>query len=364
MTPDIWRPLIEGMLEAVWLVDSVQLRVIAANSAAERLLDVPAGSLVGKPAVDMAYTPEDNFFWEDVAAGLSDSILSESMMQRSDGALLLVTRRVSRVRLGPQSGIYVVSVVDQTEQRRVEAELEKLVAELRATLESTADGILVTDLNGAIRVCNQRFAELWSLPGELMSQRDDAAVYGWMDRSVVDVEHYASRLQEISRSPLLEGRDVLVLRNGQVLERVTLPQYARGRPVGRVYSYRDISQQLRDEQQLSLAAKVFEASLEAIFVTDADYQIIAANPSCERLTGFSHDELIGHRPREFLSNRYDEDVVDALSAQIAADGYWEGELWNRRKNGAVYPRQEKMVMGDDEQGCPKYYNGFFKDLTE
>lgn len=364
MTPDIWRPLIEGMLEAVWLVDSVQLRVIAANSAAERLLDVPAGSLVGKPAVDMAYTPEDNFFWEDVAAGLSDSILSESMMQRSDGALLLVTRRVSRVRLGPQSGIYVVSVVDQTEQRRVEAELEKLVAELRATLESTADGILVTDLNGAIRVCNQRFAELWSLPGELMSQRDDAAVYGWMDRSVVDVEHYASRLQEISRSPLLEGRDVLVLRNGQVLERVTLPQYARGRPVGRVYSYRDISQQLRDEQQLSLAAKVFEASLEAIFVTDADYQIIAANPSCERLTGFSHDELIGHRPREFLSNRYDEDVVDALSAQIAADGYWEGELWNRRKNGAVYPCLVSMVMVADEQGCPKYYIGFFKDLTE
>ena len=364
MTPDIWRPLIEGMLEAVWLVDSVQLRVIAANSAAERLLDVPAGSLVGKPAVDMAYTPEDNFFWEDVAAGLSDSILSESMMQRSDGALLLVTRRVSRVRLGPQSGIYVVSVVDQTEQRRVEAELEKLVAELRATLESTADGILVTDLNGAIRVCNQRFAELWSLPGELMSQRDDAAVYGWMDRSVVDVEHYASRLQEISRSPLLEGRDVLVLRNGQVLERVTLPQYARGRPVGRVYSYRDISQQLRDEQQLSLAAKVFEASLEAIFVTDADYQIIAANPSCERLTGFSRDELIGHRPREFLSNRYDEDVVDALSAQIAADGYWEGELWNRRKNGAVYPCLVSMVMVADEQGCPKYYIGFFKDLTE
>ena len=364
MTPDIWRPLIEGMLEAVWLVDSVQLRVIAANSAAERLLDVPAGSLVGKPAVELAYTPEDNFFWEDVAAGLSDSILSESMMQRRDGALLLVTRRVSRVRLGPQSSIYVVSVVDQTEQRRVEAELEKLVAELRATLESTADGILVTDLNGAIRVCNQRFAELWSLPSELMSQRDDAAVYGWMDRSVMDVEHYASRLQEISRSPLLEGKDILVLRNGHVLERVTLPQYARGRPVGRVYSYRDISQQLRDEQQLSLAAKVFDASLEAIFVTNADYQIIAVNPSCERLTGFSRDELIGHRPREFLSNRYDEDVIDSLSTQIAADGYWEGELWNRRKNGAAYPCLVSMVMVADDSGRPKHFIGFFKDLTE
>lgn len=364
MTPDIWRPLIEGMLEAVWLVDSVQLRVIAANSAAERLLDVPAGSLVGKPAVTLAYTPEDNFFWEDVAAGLSDSILSESMLQRSDGEVLLVTRRVSRVRLGPQSSIYVVSVVDQTEQRRVEAELEKLIAELRATLESTADGILVTDLNGAIRVCNQRFAELWSLPSELMSQRDDAAVYGWMDRSVMDVEHYASRLQEISRSPLLEGKDVLVLRNGHILERVTLPQYARGRPVGRVYSYRDISQQLRDEQQLSLAAKVFDASLEAIFVTDADYQIIAVNPSCERLTGFNSSELIGHRPREFLSNRYDEDVIDGLSTQIAAEGYWEGELWNRRKNGAAYPCLVSMVMVADDGGRPKHFIGFFKDLTE
>lgn len=364
MNPDTWRPLIEGMQEAVWLVDSLQLRVIAANSAAEQLLGMEPGSLIGKPAVDLAFTPEDNFFWEDVAAGLSDSILSESMLQRSDGATLLVTRRVSRVKLGPQSWIYVVAIVDQTEQRRVEAELEKLIAELRATLESTADGILVTDLNGAIRVCNQRFAELWALPSELMSQRDDAAVYGWMDRSVMDVEHYASRLKEISRSPLLEGTDILVLRNGQVLERLTLPQYARGRPVGRVYSYRDISQQLRDEQQLSLAAKVFEASLEAIFVTDADYQIITVNPSCERLTGFGRDELIGHRPREFLSNRYDEDVVDSLSSQIARDGYWEGELWNRRKNGAVYPCLVSMVMVPDEAGRAKHFIGFFKDLTE
>lgn len=364
MTRSNWRALIEGMIDAVWLVDSVQLRVIAANSAAEKLLGVAPHALVGRPVVELAFTPEDVFFWEDVAAGLSDQIFSDSMLQRTNGETLMVERRVSRVRLDDFSSIYVVAVRDLGAQRQVENELETLIAELRATLESTADGILVTDLNGAIRACNQRFAELWSVPRDMLSQRDDEQIYGWMDQAVVDAEHYTSRLREISRSPLLEASDVVVLRNGVVLERVTLPQYARGRPVGRVFSFRDISRRLQDEAQLQIAAKVFEASLEAIFVTDADFLIVAANPSCERLTGCTREELIGHRPREFLSNRYNEDALDTLSQQIACNGFWEGEMWNRGKNGAVYPCLVAMVRVADEQNQTKHFIGFFKDLTE
>ncbi|WP_137938356.1 EAL domain-containing protein [Chitinivorax sp. B] len=358
-----WQPLIEGMLEAVWLVDPLDFRIVCANRAAERLLGAHAGGLQGRPVVELASTPEDLFFWEDVAAGLSDHICSETLLKRTDGSTIQVERRVTRVKLGAEGPLYVVSIRDFSDQRRVESELEKLLAELRATLESTADGILVADLDGAIRGYNQRFAELWTLPDELLTKRDDASVYAWMDQLVMDDEGYAARLRAISNSPLLEATDMVVLRTGRVLERVTLPQYARGRPIGRVYSFRDISKRLADQMRLQLAAKVFEASLDAIFVTDANFMIVAANPSCERLTGYTHDELMGMVPCAIVAEQGDV-ILQAQKTHLEREGYWEGEVWNRRKSGSSYPCLVSMVRVLDDQDQPINYVGFFKDLTE
>ncbi|MCV4783958.1 PAS domain-containing protein, partial [Escherichia coli] len=89
-------------------------------------------------------------------------------------------RRVSRAKLGPTVSYYVVGMRDRSEQQRVEDELEKLIAELRATLESTADGILAVDLQGTIRGYNERFAQLWELPRRLLTRRDDQGVFAWM----------------------------------------------------------------------------------------------------------------------------------------------------------------------------------------
>ena len=137
MKPHQWQALIEGMLEAVLLVDPIALRIMAANRTAHLLLQVPEGSLTGKAIVDLLAAPEDVFFWEDVAAGLSENIYSETLLQRSDKSIFQVQRRVSLVRIGNDSSIFVVAISDNTNQRRVEHELEKLIAELRATLESS-----------------------------------------------------------------------------------------------------------------------------------------------------------------------------------------------------------------------------------
>ena len=221
-----WQAMIEGLLEAVLLVDPVELRIQAANQAANLLLNVQSGSLIGKAVVELAASPEDLFFWEDVAAGLSDNIFSETLLQREDRSIIQVERQVTLIRIDMDSSIYVVAIRDHSNQRQVENELEKLIAELRATLESTADGILVTDLDAAIRSYNHLFAKLWGLPEELLTQRDDAAIYAWMDKCMVDASHYSERLGIIKRSPLVEATDVLILRSGKILERVTLPQYA------------------------------------------------------------------------------------------------------------------------------------------
>ncbi|MEN6587152.1 MAG: EAL domain-containing protein [Sulfuricella sp.] len=359
-----WLPLIEGMLEAVWLVDPIDLRIVAANRSAEALLGVAPDSLVGTPVVDLATTPEDVFFWEDVAAGLTDHIFSETLLLRQDGTTIQVDRRVTRVQLGQDGPLYIASIRDKSEQRRVENELEELIAELRATLESTADGILVANMEGAIRGYNNRFAELWDLPDGLLTQRDDPAVYAWMNQHTLDPEHYAERLGMINRTPLLEATDILELRSGRVLERVTLPQYARGRPIGRVFSYRDITQLLADENRLQLASKFFEASLDAIFVTDPEFRIISTNPSCERLTGYAQKEVLGHSPGDFIYDLGNNAFPEQMMEHLDREGVWEGEVWHRCKDGKSYPCLVSMVRVQDENGNTLHYIGFFKDLTE
>ncbi len=365
MSKASWLPLIEGMIEAVWIVDAIDLRIIAVNRNAAQMLDTLPSAMTGMPVVELAATPEDVYFWEDVAEGLSDHILSETLLVRPDGSTIPVERRVSRVTLGDAHSVYVVGIRDQTEERRAETELEKIVAELRATLESTADGILVTDLDGAIRGYNQRFAELWDLPQHLMTQRDDSGIYGWLAQNVADPANYAARMALISHSPLLETNDILALRSGKVLERVTLPQYARGRPIGRVYSFRDITQRLADESQLKLAAQVFETSLDAIFVTDPSHTIIAANPACEQLTGHAPATLLGQSIKTLFGDTPDQQKLSpTLLATLMAQSFWEGELWHRNHTGTNLPCRASLVQVKDSEGELTHLIGFFKDLSE
>lgn len=359
-----WQPLIEGMLEAVWVVDPIELRIIAANRAATTLLGLDDEALAGRPVVDLAATPEDVFFWEDVAAGLSEHILSETLLRHTDGSTIQVERRVSRVTLVDGAAVFIVGIRDQRDQRRVENELERLVAELRATLESTADGILVADMEGGIRGYNHRFAELWELPEEMLTRRDDNAVFAWMAQSAAHAEEYAACLGAISRSPLLESRDVVTLRSGRILERVTLPQYARGRPIGRVYSFRDITQQLANDARLDLAAKVFEASLDAVFITDPDFRIVAVNPSCTRMTGYQQSDMIGQLMPDVLLAAQDGGQVSPFEHALMQDGVWEGEAWHRHKDGRKIPCLFSLVRLKDEQRLTVQYIGFFKDLSE
>ena len=250
--PKGWAALIDATLHAVWLVDAQNLRVVAANQAAGRLFGVESVELTGKDIRELAATPEDECFWDEASRGTAEGIESDTWIRRFDGVTAPVLRRVSRIVDSGGRAVYVVAVHDRSEQVRVERELENAAAELQATLESTADGILVTDLSGRIRSCNERFATLWGLPGELLLRRDDVAVFDWMRRSVVEPGAYAQRLAVLSEATMLQSSDVVQLHSGTVLERVSLPQCSRGTPIGRVYSFRDITEKLAANQRIDV----------------------------------------------------------------------------------------------------------------
>ena len=256
---DFFQPLCDELTDsfnalpdALWLVDPSNLQVLWANTAAGTLMNVAANQLVGMDVLSALVCPEDMFFWAEVSAGLSEVIESRTLLKRADGSTLPVLRTVRTVQLPTRaadaqtsSRMLLITLRDLTEQLRVEHALEDRLAQLNATLESSGDGILVTDLNGNIRNFNRRFAQLWRVPAVMLTVRDDDAVLGWMRRSVVDARAYMQRLAAIDDpafdAPSARVCDLVRLRHNVTLERTSLPQCSRGLTIGRVYAFREVS---------------------------------------------------------------------------------------------------------------------------
>ena len=261
---ELCSSLLEGLPHPAWMVDLGVRRVVAANAAAALLFGgslQSSQSLQGVAAESLAASPEDLAWWQAAAAGETTPLHSDTVVCTPDGRLLQVSRSIRPVRLrasgtgvdAPASHALVV-LADRSAEHQAERDREELLAELQATLEATADGILVTDLSGSVRAFNRRFAELWGMPLVLLQQHDDAAVQAWMSRCLADPLAYQQRLQVLGQATLIVATDRLQLLSGQVLERVTRPLYGSGRPQGRVWSFRDLTERLAAQQRIETMA--------------------------------------------------------------------------------------------------------------
>ena len=132
-----WAPLLDALVEAVCLVDPNSLRIVAVNKVMVLLVGLSRDALIDKPVIELNSAPEDLYFWEDVAAGLSQQIHSDTLLRNVDGIAIPVERKVSRVWLAADRPVYLVALRDLRPQRQAEEALEDRMAELRATLESS-----------------------------------------------------------------------------------------------------------------------------------------------------------------------------------------------------------------------------------
>ena len=241
--------LIDSLDDPAWLVDAGDGNVLHANQAAAEWFGADAAELVGRGADTLLHTLEDVAFWADVRGGAPGALDSETELTRPNGRVAWVHRRI--VPIGSlsngRSGVsgYLVQLRDRSGEYRAERERDSLLSELRATLVATADGILVTDLHGRIQAFNRRFATLWSLPESALIERDDEAIHRWMSSQTVAPATYQARLAEIEAHALLSAVDTVHLLDGAHLERHIQPQWSRGRPIGRVYSFRELNPQRR-----------------------------------------------------------------------------------------------------------------------
>lgn len=127
----------------------------------------------------------------------------------------------------------------------------------------------------------------------------------------------------------------------------------------------DRTQDKQAETKLQLAQKIIASSSEAILITDESNRIISVNAAFERITGYAEADVLGRNPRLLSSGRHSADFYQAMWEQLLAQGHWEGELWDRRRNGEIYPKWTRLdVLRDQESGRLTNYVAVFSDITK
>jgi diguanylate cyclase (GGDEF)-like protein/PAS domain S-box-containing protein len=128
-------------------------------------------------------------------------------------------------------------------------------------------------------------------------------------------------------------------------------------------THADITERRANQMQLRLAEQVFRQSREAIMVADAQGNTIMVNKAFSEITGYAEADVIGENPRILTSGRHDPEFYRAMWEAIATQGHWEGEIWNRKMDGSVYPGWLSISTMRGAQGETTHYVGSFTDLT-
>ncbi|MCD2449347.1 EAL domain-containing protein [Methylicorpusculum oleiharenae] len=150
----------------------------------------------------------------------------------------------------------------------------------------------------------------------------------------------------------------------QVMAQFILRRNEIGQPLEMWALMRNITEQRKAEKQLILAKQVFDNALDAILITDTDNNIVSANNAFYRITGYSSSEVMGRNPRLLQSGRHGPDFYQEVWQSLLEQGRWQGEVWNRRKNGEIYTEWLSISTVKDGGGRIVNYIGIFSDITE
>jgi PAS domain S-box-containing protein len=185
--------------------------------------------------------------------------------------------------------IATVFVRDITKRKQLEAEQAHALSLLQATIESSSEGLLVVDQHGRITAHNRRFAELWHIPAPLLAAKDDAPVLNFVLEQLADPGEFLATVKHLYAHPRQESFDTLKFKDGRIYERYSRPQRLGDRIVGRVWSFRDVTEQRRAEAAVRNSEARLHLALEVSRMGSWDWDLqtneVVADPRVGPLFG-------------------------------------------------------------------------------
>lgn len=238
---------------------------------------------------------------------------------------------------------------------------------LSFALESSGDGVWDWDIQTNLMYYSPSY---WEILGFKPDEADasvedfDARVHPDDKPGVLDsiVQLFRGEVPHFSREYRLKCKDdsyKWVLSRGKIVSRSVDEQ-----PIRVIGTIEDITERKQAEASLELAAEVFQRSREAITITDRDNNILSVNHAFTQVTGYTPDEVVGQNPRIFSSGRHDKTFYKHLWDNLLSTGQWHGEIWNRRKNGEIYPEWLSITVVRDDAGQILHHIAIFSDISE
>ena len=286
--------------QMVLLVQPDSLRIVMANRVAAQSLGYSVDELLEKTILDVECALQDAFYWEDVRSGRLANIESlEGLYLCADGTMRTASKSVKVVEQQGRRWL-LVQAREVHDEPRIEDDLAQATSQLRVTLESTGNGIMVIDWQGRIASMNRLFSTMWQLPEALLLRRDDAAILDCISAQVEGSEACRSRLREIVDDQ--QSDDLFTLKDGRVFECRSLPQYLDERIIGRVFGFNDITPRIRIEQDLIAAREKAESAnqAKAAFLAMMSHEIRTPMNGVMGMTTLLLDTALDSTQRRYL----------------------------------------------------------------
>jgi diguanylate cyclase (GGDEF)-like protein/PAS domain S-box-containing protein len=241
-----------------------------------------------------------------------------------------------------------------------EEQLRETLALKDSILMKSPLGIAAYRQDGQCVMANPALASIVGGTQAQLLKQNFRQLSAWTDSGLLTAAESAlnsgARVEREVRYPTSFGRDIWA--RGQ------LSLFTKRSEPHLLLMLENITEKRAAEEELRLAASVFENSSEGILVTDADGAILSVNPAFCKITGYTEDEALGQKASLLRSGRHEPDFYRSLWDALAKEGFWQGDIWNRRKNNEDYLALITINRIEGDAGAPLRYVSVFHDITE
>ena len=271
-----FRSLAQNSSDVITIIDSEGL-ITYQSSSVERVFGYTT-NLTGSRLTDWIHPDDADRTIESVETAVRDqkaNLILECRIRAHDGTWLHAETTLTNLMDDPSVRGVVLNTRDVSERTLNHEDLQRALSLLTATLESTADGILVVDSGGKIASFNRKFLAMWSIPYEFLEARDDDLILSFVMGQLTDPDAFLARVGELYLDTSADSSDVLEFKDGRVFERYSKPYKIEQAEVGRVWSFRDVTDHRKAKAELETARdEAMEASrLKSEFLANMSHEI-------------------------------------------------------------------------------------------
>ncbi|MDX1639262.1 MAG: PAS domain S-box protein [Balneolaceae bacterium] len=244
-------------------------------------------------------------------------------------------------------------------------ELRHLISLLQATLDATANGILVIDLDGKVVTYNKRFLEMWEIPESIADTGEDEKLLGYVLDQLEHPEEFLNRVKELYNRPSATSQDILRFKDGRIFERYSLPQRMGDEITGRVWSFMDVTEQRAAKEKMDRLGQLLRSINanveEGILRSTPEEGLIYVNDAFVDIFGYdTKGEALAASPEQYYAN---EEKREELINKLERDGHIKNEeVRFRRKDGSEFWGLENSILVKTDGQL--FIDGVVNDITD